>query len=59
VTFGPATPGRTSLRDELLERFQLVPTKRIRSYSKGNRQKVAFVAAFCSDVELYLLDKPT
>lgn len=46
-------------RDELLERFQLDPTKKIRSYSKGNRQKVALVAAFCSDVELYLLDEPT
>ncbi len=46
-------------RDELLERFQLDPTKKIRAYSKGNRQKVALVAAFCSDVELYLLDEPT
>ena len=46
-------------RDELLERFQLDPTKKVRAYSKGNRQKVALVAAFCSDVELYLLDEPT
>jgi ABC-2 type transport system ATP-binding protein len=46
-------------RAELLERFQLDPTKKIRAYSKGNRQKVALVAAFCSDVELYLLDEPT
>ncbi|WP_425956830.1 ATP-binding cassette domain-containing protein [Xylanimonas sp. McL0601] len=46
-------------RDELLERFQLDPTKKIRAYSKGNRQKVALVAAFSSDVELYLLDEPT
>jgi ABC-type multidrug transport system ATPase subunit len=46
-------------RDALLERFQLDPTKKIRAYSKGNRQKVALVAAFCSDVELYLLDEPT
>jgi ABC-2 type transport system ATP-binding protein len=46
-------------RDELLERFNLDPTKKIRSYSKGNRQKVALVSAFCSDVELYLLDEPT
>ena len=46
-------------RDELLQRFQLDPTKKIRAYSKGNRQKVALVAAFCSDVELYLLDEPT
>ena len=46
-------------REELLERFRLDPTKRIRAYSKGNRQKVALVAAFSSDVELYLLDEPT
>ena len=46
-------------RADLLERFQLDPTKRIRAYSKGNRQKVALVAAFASDVELYLLDEPT
>jgi ABC-2 type transport system ATP-binding protein len=44
---------------ELLERFDLDPTKRTRSYSKGNRQKVALVAALASDVELYLLDEPT
>jgi ABC-2 type transport system ATP-binding protein len=37
----------------------LDPTKRCRAYSKGNRQKVALVAAFASDVELYLLDEPT
>ena len=46
-------------RAELLERFALDPTKRCRTYSKGNRQKVAVVAAFASDVELYLLDEPT
>jgi ABC-2 type transport system ATP-binding protein len=46
-------------RDELIERFQLDPAKRCRSYSKGNRQKVALVAAFASDVELYILDEPT
>ncbi|MGZ8736814.1 MAG: ABC transporter ATP-binding protein [Nocardioides sp.] len=46
-------------RDELLERFDLDPTKRTRSYSKGNRQKVALVAALASDVELFLLDEPT
>ena len=43
----------------LLERFELDPTKKCRAYSKGNRQKVALVAAFASDVELYLLDEPT
>ncbi|WP_406077607.1 ATP-binding cassette domain-containing protein [Micromonospora sp. NBC_00858] len=46
-------------RDELLQRFQLDPSKRARTYSKGNRQKVAIVAAFASDVELYILDEPT
>jgi ABC-2 type transport system ATP-binding protein len=48
-----------SRREELLERFQLDPSKKIRAYSKGNRQKVALVAAFSSEVELYLLDEPT
>jgi ABC-2 type transport system ATP-binding protein len=46
-------------RADLMERFQLDPQKKIRAYSKGNRQKVALVAAFASDVELYLLDEPT
>jgi ABC-2 type transport system ATP-binding protein len=46
-------------RDNLLDRFELDPTKKCRTYSKGNRQKVAIVAAFASDVELYLLDEPT
>jgi ABC-2 type transport system ATP-binding protein len=46
-------------RAELLERFELDPTKRARSYSKGNRQKVALVAALASDAELLLLDEPT
>ncbi|CAM5701635.1 ABC transporter ATP-binding protein [Streptomyces viridifaciens] len=46
-------------RDELLERFDLDPTKKGRSYSKGNRQKVAIVAALASDAELLLLDEPT
>ncbi|AWS47047.1 ABC transporter ATP-binding protein [Streptosporangium sp. 'caverna'] len=46
-------------RQELMERFQLDPTKRCRTYSKGNRQKVALVAAFASDVELFILDEPT
>ncbi len=47
------------LRKRLIERFQLDPTKKFRTYSKGNRQKVALVAALASDVELYLLDEPT
>jgi ABC-2 type transport system ATP-binding protein len=46
-------------RADLLERFDLDPTRRSRSYSKGNRQKVALVAALASDVELLLLDEPT
>jgi polyether ionophore transport system ATP-binding protein len=46
-------------RDGLLERFELDPTKKTRTYSKGNRQKVALVAALASDVELYLLDEPS
>jgi polyether ionophore transport system ATP-binding protein len=46
-------------RDELLERFELDPTKQARTYSKGNRQKVALVAALAADVELLVLDEPT
>ena len=46
-------------RKDLLERFELDPTKKGRSYSKGNRQKVALVAALASDVELLVLDEPT
>jgi ABC-2 type transport system ATP-binding protein len=46
-------------RRDLLERFELDPTKKCRTYSKGNRQKVALVAAFASDVELFILDEPT
>jgi ABC-2 type transport system ATP-binding protein len=46
-------------RAELLERFELDPRKKTRTYSKGNRQKVALIAALASDVELLLLDEPT
>lgn len=46
-------------RARLLDRFELDPTKKFRTYSKGNRQKVALVAALASDVELYILDEPT
>lgn len=46
-------------RGSLLERFDLDPTKRCGTYSKGNRQKVALIAALASNVELLLLDEPT
>jgi ABC-2 type transport system ATP-binding protein len=46
-------------RDDLIERFDLDPRKKGRTYSKGNRQKVAIVAALASDAELLLLDEPT
>ena len=46
-------------RADLIERFELDPTKKGRAYSKGNRQKVALVAALASDVELLVLDEPT
>lgn len=46
-------------RKDLLEKFQLDPTKKFRTYSKGNRQKVALVAALASDVDVYILDEPT
>ncbi len=46
-------------RDALLERFELDPTKKARTYSKGNRQKVGLVAALASDAELLILDEPT
>ncbi|WP_351234875.1 ABC transporter ATP-binding protein [Streptomyces sp. NPDC002133] len=46
-------------RNRLIERFELDPTKKGRTYSKGNRQKVALVAAFASDVQLLILDEPT
>lgn len=46
-------------REELIQKFDLDPTKKCKTYSKGNRQKVALVAAFSSDAELYILDEPT
>jgi ABC-2 type transport system ATP-binding protein len=46
-------------RDELIERFDLDPRKTGRTYSKGNRQKVALISALASNVELLLLDEPT
>jgi len=46
-------------RDELIKKFDLDPAKKCRTYSKGNRQKVALIAALASDAELYILDEPT
>ena len=48
-----------SRREELMERFNLDPTKKCGTYSKGNRQKVALVAAFSSHADLYILDEPS
>jgi ABC-2 type transport system ATP-binding protein len=50
---------RACRRDEMVERFGLDLTKKGRAYSKGNRQKVALVAAFATDPELLVLDEPT
>ena len=49
----------TAKRDDLIERFELDPTKKSSTYSKGNRQKVALVTALSSNAELLLLDEPT
>lgn len=49
----------SNLKQELIEKFQLNPKKKCRSYSKGNRQKVALVSAFLSDAEILILDEPT
>jgi ABC-2 type transport system ATP-binding protein len=49
----------TRRRDALMERFELDPHKKARTYSKGNRQKVAIIAAFSTNAELYILDEPT
>lgn len=46
-------------RADLVERFELDPSKRVRDYSKGNRQKVALIAALAADAELLVLDEPT
>ncbi|MGZ5377869.1 MAG: ATP-binding cassette domain-containing protein [Mycobacterium sp.] len=49
----------TRRRDQLIEQFELDPHKKARTYSKGNRQKVAIVAAFSTNAALYILDEPT
>jgi len=46
-------------REQLIKRFDLDPSKKCGTYSKGNRQKVALIAAFASDADLYILDEPT
>ncbi|KPU42927.1 daunorubicin/doxorubicin resistance ATP-binding protein DrrA [Oxobacter pfennigii] len=46
-------------REQFIDRFDLDPTKKCKAYSKGNRQKVALISAFVSDVELLVLDEPT
>jgi len=53
---GGADPG---MRARLLDAFELDPRKKGRSYSKGNRQKVALVAAFARPARLYIFDEPT
>ena len=52
-------PIDTNRRDDLIERFELDPRKKSRTYSKGNRQKVALIAALASGAELLILDEPT
>jgi len=50
---------RTQKTEELIEKFQLDPKKKARTYSKGNRQKIALVAALSQEAELYIFDEPT
>ncbi len=49
----------TKRRDALIKSFRLDPYKKCKTYSKGNRQKVALISAFCSDAALYIFDEPT
>lgn len=51
--------GHTDQTDDLIHRFGLDPTKKARTYSKGNRQKVALIAAFSQDADFYIFDEPT
>lgn len=51
--------GNNKRRDELIQRFKLDPSKKCRTYSKGNRQKIALISAFASEADLYILDEPT
>lgn len=50
---------RTSKTEELIQKFQLDPKKKARTYSKGNRQKIALIAALSQEAELYIFDEPT
>jgi len=56
---GPGASADPTRRQALIERFALDPAKKARAYSKGNRQKVALIAALASDAELLILDEPT
>lgn len=49
----------TEKTDQLIKAFQLDPTKKARTYSKGNRQKVALIAAFSTEADFYIFDEPT
>ncbi|MGD0312606.1 MAG: ABC transporter ATP-binding protein [Acidimicrobiales bacterium] len=49
----------TAYRDELIDRFELDPTKKVRAYSKGNRQKVVLISALMVRPDLLVLDEPT
>lgn len=49
----------TAKTDELIKKFDLDPSKKNQTYSKGNRQKIALIAALSSDVALYIFDEPT
>lgn len=50
---------KSPYKNELIEKFDLDPTKKCKTYSKGNRQKVALIAALAADVDLYIFDEPT
>jgi ABC-2 type transport system ATP-binding protein len=56
---GPRSAVDPKRKEALIERFALDPAKKARAYSKGNRQKVALIAALASDAELLILDEPT
>lgn len=49
----------SNYKEELIEKFDFDPRKKCRTYSKGNRQKVALISALAADVDLYIFDEPT